>query len=52
MNLVKAYSQAELGDLPAARVETKTIWLPSGEKAARSSNAGLSVRRSRPVPLG
>src|SRR5262249_42214225 len=38
--------------VPAARVLTKTICLPSGDQAGWSSNAGLSVNRSRSVPEG
>jgi hypothetical protein len=38
--------------VPAARVETNTSCLPSGENAAWSSYAVLVVSRSRPVPSG
>src|ERR1700730_18090482 len=38
--------------VPPPRVVTNTSCRPSGENAAWSSYAGLSVRRSRPLPSG
>src|SRR4030095_9199053 len=50
--LLVLISRIHKSAVPAARGLTKTIRLPSGDQAAWSSNAGLSVNRSRSVPAG